>query len=218
MTNTTNTNASAAYLAYATTVNAAMTDRDRDLTETAQARRRAEAIQAARETLRASIPAAPAASGTREAVLTARAPRTADEVALHAREREKVAALVAAGRPLADVIAEASELRVAALADDIEVARARDPYEAEDAEDALFGRLIDLGAADAVAAEAQHQEVVTARAWANILAAAADGQDSDGADWTAVFHGDAEGYAATHGAGFVLDNKVLNRAATPPQL
>lgn len=218
MTTTTNTSAPAAYLAYAATANAALTDRDRDLTETAQARRRAEAIQAARATLRASIPAAPAASGARQALLAARAPKTADEVALFAREREKVAALVAAGRPISEIVADASELRVAALADDLEVTRARDSFEAADLEDALVGRLIDLEAPDAVAAEAEHQEAVTARAWAGILGAAADGLEIDGEHWTTLYQGDPEGYAATLGAGVVFDTKVLNRAATPPQV
>jgi len=213
----TNMNPAAAYVAYASTVSAALTDRNPDLTDVAQARRRAETITAARATLRAAIPATPEASGARQALLAARAPKTADDVALFAREREKVAALVAAGHPIAEIVGEASELRVAALADDLEVSRALDSFEAAGLEDALVARLIDLGAVDAVEAEAEHSRSLTASAWSGILGAAADGQDIDVADWNQVFQSDHDGYAVTLGAGVVFDSQAVNRAATPPQ-
>lgn len=57
----------------------------------------------------------------RSTVLDGLKPRTADDVALAAREREKIAALRAGGRPIEAIIATADRSRLAAILDDVEV-------------------------------------------------------------------------------------------------
>ncbi|OUD99756.1 hypothetical protein CMMCAS06_16325 [Clavibacter michiganensis subsp. michiganensis] len=64
-------------------------------------------------------------------------------MALQGREREKVATLLQVGRPLPEIIAEASPLRIAAIIDDWEHLVEEDPspdVAAAELRDAAFAR------------------------------------------------------------------------------
>lgn len=80
-----------------------------------------EKVEQWRATTARIAPSAPTVP-ERSTVLGGLKPRTADDVALHAREREKVAALVDAGRTIESIIASADRVRLAAIFDGLETA------------------------------------------------------------------------------------------------
>lgn len=160
---------------------------DPDLTTEANRRRQAEAVAAAKVKFDSLAPKAPAEQADpRAAVLAARRPSTADQIAMNQREMQRVNASIEDGRTIEDVIRTASPETVAAIADEIEllpsVREAGDSVaEAEALRDLAFGRLVELGDQDAGAAAAGWAEQETAAAWHEVGREARDGLVSVGA-------------------------------------
>lgn len=178
---------------------------DANLSPTGRIRAQAAILQPAREALAAAIPALPDAATADPVapVLAARRPRTADDVAVQGREREKVRAMIASGRNLARIIDAADELRLSAildgLEDDPEVLGSSDPEAAAaEVRERIFARLVAVGAEDAVQAAAEVREVQTAAAWHATLSEL-HGSPSGLSirSRTALHAADPEGYAAT---------------------
>lgn len=188
------TTPAAAYVAARSALRDAPTFTDRDLSTQGTIRRRAELIRAANAQLLAAAPVLIDGTTTRDDVLASRAPKTADEVAVHSRERQKASELSAAGKSIEEIVAGASELRAAALADDLESLAARDAEEAERVAQLLFDRLVVIGAPDAVALAAAEREGAVARAWHAALTATAEGRDPDLETRTTLYAVDREGY------------------------
>ncbi len=164
-------------------------------------RQRRRLLVAARDRARGAVPAPPALAAPRRAdVLAARLPRTADTVAVQGREREKVAALIASGRRLDRIVADADEVRLSAILDDIEtmpgVLQSSDPEGvAAELRDLAFDRLVALGAPDAVAAAEAEAVDAPGIAWSRLLTEALEGEPSIGAK-QAVYRADRAGYDA----------------------
>ncbi|MDQ1128286.1 hypothetical protein [Microbacterium sp. SORGH_AS_0888] len=215
MTTTTAANpAASAYRAYREALVAAPTYTDPRLTSAANGEERGKLIRTARATLAAAIPAVPQRTVTRADVLASRAPRTADEVAVQSREREKVAELLAAGRQFEDIVSEASDVRVAALIDRLEITAATDPAEAAEHEELLFGRLVALGAQDAITAATEESETAATAAWHDVLTEALESGEVSVGTRTAVYHADPEGYGQAFDAGDTpVDWATVNRIA-----
>ncbi len=176
---------------------------DPRLSTAANGEERAKIIRGAYSALAAAVPELPQRTVTRADVLAARAPKTADEVAIQAREREKVDALLAAGRPFADIVSEASDVRIAALIDSLETTAATEPGEAAEREELLVDRLVALGAADAVTAATEDRDNAATTAWNAVLSEALVSGEVSVANRTAVFHADEEGYAQAFSASDV---------------
>jgi len=188
-----------AYVAGRTALRDALAFADSDLTPEAHARRRADMIRAARTQLAAATPVAPRADISASVdVLAQRSPRTADDIALQAREREKVQQLLDAGQPLGGIIANASELRVAAVLDAIEtlpvvLASGSPETVADELRAAAFSRLVELGAPDALTAAAADTEAATVTLWSQALTEAQAGEVSI-ATRQAIYAADLDGY------------------------
>jgi hypothetical protein len=110
----------------------------------------------------------------RSTVLDTLKPRTADEVALAAREREKVAARRAAGHPIEAIIATADRSRLAALVDDVEVdadvlASGQGHAIIAERVAAIFDRLAEIDD-DARALADAEAAAAPAQAWAHVFA------------------------------------------------
>lgn len=136
------------------------------------ARQRRE-VEAIRARLIAAMPAEPAATPDREPIIDALALTDADSIARAQHEQTKVAALLAAGRVLPEVIATASRDRLAAILDSLETSA--EVLEAPNPEarlasirDLIWDRLtqVDDAARAIVAAE---EATIPARAWRSIL-------------------------------------------------
>jgi hypothetical protein len=206
-----------AYRDYVTATAAAVQLTDRELTPEANLRRQLAAITAARATLAAATPAAPqpAADG-RTAVLEARSPRDGSQVALQGREQEKVATLLQAGRPLPEIIAEASPLRVAAILDDWERLVQEDPspqVAAAELRDAAFARLVALGETDAVKVANAEAEIARVDAWSRTLTEARGAAITLGTR-QALKAADPEGYREAFGDGLAIDHHAIDRIET----
>lgn len=190
-----------AYAQHRRDVAAAVAYTDWQATPDEVAKHRAQMLRAARDRLAAAIPEVPESSAPKRAdVVAARLPRTADDVAAQGREREKILALLDAGRSLGSLVAQADEVRLAAIIDSIEtlpgVLASSDPEGvAAELRDLAFRRLVDLGAPDAVAVA--HAEAVTAptAAWSRLMREALDGEPTLGAR-QAVYQADRPGYEA----------------------
>lgn len=134
--------------------------------------RRRTTIARAQEALSAHLPAE-LPEVDRSPALDPLRPTTADGVAVQAREWRKVEALLAAGRNLGRIIANADRDRLAAIADGIEVMpevlnSADGERIAEEVRGAVFDRLVALGDKEAVriaAEEAAAAPVLAARAY-----------------------------------------------------
>ena len=156
---------------YLSTLNAVLLD-DPNLSDLGNAERRRTAVATAQAALTALSPAEPAPVD-RSAVFDALRPHTVDDVATQGREREKVAALLDAGRNLGRIIGDGDRLRLAAIADTIEtmpqVLESPDGEAiAAEVRDAIFARLVDLGEPDAVKVatlEAEAAPALAARAF-----------------------------------------------------
>lgn len=178
---------------------------DGTLSPLGRVRAQAAILQPAREALAAAIPALPEAAVADPVapVLAARRPRTADDVAVQGREREKVRAMIAAGRNLAQIIAQADEPRLAAildgLDDDPEVLGSSHPdAAAAEVRERIFARLVAVGADDAVQAAAELREVQTVSAWHATLSELHDSPNGLSIRARTALHAaDPEGYAAT---------------------
>lgn len=198
-----------AYAAARRAIRAAVDYADHDLTPAALNRRRAAMLHDALARLVAAVPVPTTPTTTIADVLAARAPRTADDIALQGREREKVRALRDAGHPLATILADASQVRVAAILDDLdvmpEVQGEVDPAAAADwVRAAALARLAELDAPDAVAVTAQATEAARTTAWARALTAAQT-REVDMETRLAIRASDPDGYAVAFADDIAVD-------------
>lgn len=198
--------------AYLAALRAASEYADADLTPEALTRRREELTTAAHRALTGQLDALPdPGDDPRTAALDALRATTADDVAVQGREREKVTTLLASGKSLDRIIAEADAVRVAAILDNLEVmpdVLASDTPGAIIAEvrALAFDRLAEVGDPGAVAAAAAHSEWAATAARRNVLGSIAQGAVSTAA-LTALYHADPEGYqvaAGVHEVGSLI--------------
>ncbi len=188
---------------------AAATARDPHLTpEGLRARQRNE-VATIRTTIRAAIPTIPEAPD-RGPVLDALRPKTADEHAILAREREKVRALVYAGQDptkgfdrepgerLQDVIAKADRTRLAAILDDLEVMPHLLQHPDRERVLSQYGELLwqRLGEEDADVRAVQEQERAAAepKAWSALLTDLVDTGDVTPESLSLLLDVDPDGY------------------------
>jgi len=188
---------------------AAATLRDPHLTlEGVRARQRAD-VAHIRATVRNAIPAIPPAPD-RGPVLDALRPKTADEHAILAREREKVRALVYAGQDptkgfdrepgerLQDVIARADRTRLAAILDDLEVMPHLLQHPERERVLGQYGELLwqRLGEEDADVRAVQEQERAAAepKAWSALLTDLVDSGDVTPESLSLLLDVDPDGY------------------------
>ncbi|QIS39072.1 hypothetical protein [Clavibacter capsici] len=207
----------AAYRDYATAIDAAVQLTDPERTHEANLRHQATAITDARGVLTGATPAAPEpGADDRRAVLEALSPQNASDVALQGREREKVATLLQAGRPLPEIIAEASPLRVAAILDDWERLVQEDPspqVAAAELRDAAFARLVALGEPDAVKVATAEAETAQLDAWSRVLTEAQGPAITLGSR-QALKAADPERYREAFGDGLAIDHASIDRIET----
>lgn len=190
-----------AVTAYLAALREAAAFTDPDLNATAAARRREAMAVEAHRALRSTLDSLPApGSDPRDRVLDGLRASTADEVAVQGREREKVEALLRAGKPLGQIIADADAVRVAAILDHLEVmpdVLNNDQPTAMIAEvrALVFDRLAEVEQPDAVAAAAAHRDWATATAQRDVLESITRGTVSMGA-LTALHRADPDSYRA----------------------
>ena len=158
-----------------------------------------------------SVPTVP----ERSTVLDGLKPRTADDVALHAREREKVAALVNAGRPIESIIASADSVRLAAILDGLETsddALASGQGDAIIAERtaAIFDRLAEVDDAARKVADAE-AAVAPGQAWHTMFSDAAEQGVAGVAAKTALYRADASAYDLVAAAEREIDVASIER-------
>lgn len=197
---------------YRAALTAAVAFDDPTRTPEANAARRREQISAARQTFLASRPALPQGLPSRDAVLPALHPTTADGLARMQHEQAKVRAMLDAGRTLGQIIAGADEARAVAIADLVEVlpqTLASDSGAAIVAEvrGLVVDRLAAVGTPEAVAvveAERRHAPDI---AWHAVMTEAAQGSDASIAGWSNVYRVDRDGYEAVNGEGGI-DGRV----------
>ncbi|MFJ2534935.1 hypothetical protein [Microbacterium maritypicum] len=133
-------------------------------------------------------------------VLDGLAPKNADEVALQEAEWRKVATLVAAGQSLEAIILAANPLRLAAIAQWIEVSpealASTDPAGViAEVRELVFQQLIEHGVPAAVRVRDLTADANLVSAWRDLLTEALEGASSLGA-MSRVAHLDPQGYAA----------------------
>lgn len=182
---------------------------DSDLTNSAITRRRHTGVMAARGELLKSMPAEPTAPGvTPASVVAGLVPKTADAVAVQARELGIVQQLLDSGRVLEEVVRDASPERLAAIAANAEVLpdvlRSDDPASVvEGIHGRVFEALVEAGHPEAtIAAEAQRAYDEQA-AWRQVIKDTIEG-NAFGGGLTALHGADAEGF------------KLLQEANTDP--
>jgi hypothetical protein len=193
--------AASAYRAFREALVSAPTYTDPRLTGTANGEERAKLIRSARAALAAAIPEVPQRTVTRADVFAARAPKTADDVAIQGREREKIMELRQAGQSFAQIIGNASEVRVAALIDVVEGIAAAEPAQSAELSELLYDRLVALGAQDAVTAAAEDQATTATTAWHDALTEASEVGEVSVRNRTAVYLADPDGYSQAFSAG-----------------
>lgn len=171
-------------------------------TNSALHRERFKQVMDARAALLNQIPEAKDAdAGAQIAeVLEGLAPKNADEVALQEAEWRKVAALVAAGRSLEALIFAANPLRLAAIAQWIEVSpealASVDPSGViAEVRELVFQQLVERGVPAAVRVRDLTADANLVSAWRNLLVEALEGAASLGA-MSRVASLDPQGYAA----------------------
>ncbi|AZS44065.1 hypothetical protein BWL13_01647 [Microbacterium oleivorans] len=133
-------------------------------------------------------------------VIDALAPKNADDVALQEAEARKVQTLLGAGRSLEALITEANPLRLAAVAQWIEVSpealASADPAGViAEVRELVFERLVDAGVPEAVRERAVTRDAAIVGAWRDVLTEALEGAASLGA-LSRVARLDPQGYAA----------------------
>lgn len=137
-----------------------------------RARQRAE-VEAIRARLLEAMPPEPAAAPDRQPVFDALTPTTADAIARVQHEQSKVGVLLAAGRIMEHIIANASRDRLAAILDgletSVEVLEASNPEaRMEHLRGVIWDRLTEVDDA-AKAIVAAEDATLPARAWRSIL-------------------------------------------------
>ena len=174
---------------------------DADLTNSAITRKRHERVMAARGELLKALPAEPEAPKVNPAtVLAARAPRTADQVAVAQHEFALVERLLTSGRPVAELVMEASPARLDAILAHAEVLPAvlgsSDPAAVvAEVQAQAFERLVELGDAQAVIARDAQRQYDEQAAWREVIRDTIEASGSGGG-LTALFNADREGFDA----------------------
>lgn len=199
------TDHAAAFAGFVRDAHTALSQQDRDKTPAANARAQRQRLQRARAALAARIPAIPEVAGpTRAEILDGIRPSTADTLALAAREREKVEALLRAGRRLDQIIAGASLARLGAILDSLEtlpevLASSEGAQIVAEFEAIAFDRLAALDYEPAVERIRAEEAVAPDAAWSRVLTEALDGPVTVGA-WTALYRADEAGYREAQAA------------------
>ncbi|SDS15862.1 hypothetical protein [Microbacterium paraoxydans] len=171
-------------------------------TNSAITRERFKQVMDARAALLDKIPAAKDADADAQIaeVLDGLAPKNADEVALQEVEWRKVSALVTAGRSLEALILAANPLRLAAIAQWIEVSpealASVDPSGViAEVRELVFQQLVEHGVRAAVRVRDLTADANIVAAWRNVLIEALEGAVSLGT-MSRMAHLDPQGYAA----------------------
>ncbi|MCT9000790.1 hypothetical protein [Microbacterium memoriense] len=192
----TDTNLTALRQFYAA-VHVALSQNDPDKTPEANERARRGGLARARADLAARIPSISEPSGPdRAAILAGIRPTTADSLAVAAREREKVQALLAAGRRYDQIIPTASRERLGAILDDLEIlpevlASSEGPEIVAEFEAHVFDRLATLGHEPAVERLRAEETIALPNAWSRVMTEALTGPVTVGAH-SALYRADAE--------------------------
>ncbi|WP_010534674.1 hypothetical protein [Brachybacterium squillarum] len=200
-----NTNSyQAAYLTYRAALIESAKLHDPRLTPEANQAERYQARVKARQALRAAVPERVTGPDPVEAVLATLAPRTADDIAVQGRERQKVETLLDNDRNLLAIVDAATETRCAVILDMLEtsprVLASADPEGAQvEVRARVMDRLTALGHDGAQKAQEVAQERALVNAWADVLEATADGQEPGYGPRATLFQADHDGYAATLG-------------------
>lgn len=171
-------------------------------TNSALHRERFKRIMDARVVLNDQIPAAKDADADAHIaeVLDGLAPKNADEVALQEAEWRKVTTLLAAGRSLEAIIFEANPLRLAAIAQWIEVSpealESTDPSGViAEVRELVFQQLVEHGVPAATRVRDLTADANVVSAWRDLLVEALEGAVSLGV-MSRVARLDPQGYAA----------------------
>lgn len=178
-------------------VRAALDSNAPDKTPEANARARRDALTLAREIFAAQIPAAVEPTGpSRAEILDALRPVTADALAVAAREREKVQALLGVGRRLDQIITGASPARLGAIRDNLEImpevlASSEGDQIVAEFEGLIFDRLASLGDDAATARLSAERDVAAPNAWSRVMTEALTGEVTTGA-YSALYLADPE--------------------------
>lgn len=171
-------------------------------TNSAIHRERFKQMMDARVALNDQIPAAKDADADAQIaeVLDGLAPKNGDEVALQEAEWRKVTALLAAGRSLEALIFDANPLRLAAIAQWIEVSpealESTDPAGViAEVRELVFQQLVEKGVPAAVRVRDLTADANIVSAWRNVLIEALEGAVSIGT-MSRMAHLDPQGFAA----------------------
>lgn len=191
-----------AFKAFRQALSQAVDFTDPNYTNSAITRTRFERVMQARAALSDQIPAAKEADVDAQiaGVLDGLAPKNADEVALQEAEWRKVQALLDAGRSLEALVLSASPLRLAAIAQWIEVSpealASSDPSGVvSEVRELVFGRLVEAGVPAAVQAHDVTADAARVSAWRDVLTESLEGSASLGS-LSALARADMDGYQA----------------------
>lgn len=191
-----------AFLTFRRSLAQAVDYQNPNYTNSALHRERFKQIMDARAALLNLIPEAKDADSDAQIaeVLDGLAPKNADEVALQEAEWRKVTTLLAAGRSLEAIILTANPLRLAAIAQWIEVApealATADPAGViAEVRELVFQQLIEHGVPAATRVRDLTADVNIVSAWRNLLVETLEGASSLGA-MSRVARLDPQGYAA----------------------
>jgi hypothetical protein len=198
---------------------AAVEYRNDSLTSEALQQERARRLASARDELRKASPAEAGqdleeAERKRQQALDALAPTNADSVAVIGNEWAKVEALLDAGRNLAQLIEDASALRIAAILDRMPtrlVITSEEPDAAlAEITDLSMKRLAVLGNPSASAAAELYQSAVFASAWQQVIAQAAEPfSEVSVSALTALYNASPDDHEVVQ-AGLAFDAQVQN--------
>lgn len=160
----------AAVRGYRDEITAAMNISDDSLSVSGPGEHQRAAVAAARARLLAAVPPLPQGAQSRDDVLAGLGATTADEIARMQHEQGKVRALLDAGRPLAQIIADADDVRALAIADLVEtlpqVLESNSGAEiVAEVRGRVFDRLADLGVDAAASVRNAEQQNAPAIAW-----------------------------------------------------
>lgn len=189
----------AAVRGYRDEITAAMNIGDDSLSASGLGERQHAAVAAARARLLSAVPPLPQGAQSRDDVLAGLSATTADEIARMQHEQGKVRALLDAGRPLAQIIADADDVRALAIADLVEtlpqVLDSKSGAEiVAEVRGRVFDRLADLGVDAAASVRDVEQQNAPAIAWHRAMTETAAGSDASVGAWQDVYRADPEGY------------------------
>lgn len=189
----------AAVRGYRDEIAAAMQISDDNLSATGLGEKQRAAVAAARARLLAAVPPLPQGGKSRDEVLGGLGASSTVEIARMQHEQTKVRALLDAGRPLGQIIADADPLRALAVADLVETL----PQVLESQHGAdivaevrglVFERLADLGVESVAKVRDVEQQNAPVIAWHRAMTETAAGSDASLAAWQDVYRADAAGY------------------------